>query len=209
MAVLDEVPRITTRIRVAGELATEYDSLDDPETVVSLDKEGSKIPTKTCYIESKSGVEFAVETTVSDKYQFPHSHDSFNVHVYIDGQWMTARTDHTRDDRLKSDVKRAETLGTIHLRLETGRYQGKLRWEPPTWHSGRDVKLAEKALKGKAISHATSLTDTTVKPSAYALDVKNEFSQVKRKAEEYPRTPRQWKFVKLDDGKEAVDLTDD
>jgi hypothetical protein len=91
MAVLDEVPHVTTRIRVAGELATEYDPLDGQETVVSLDKEGSKIPAKTCYIESKSGAEFVIDITVSDKYQFPYSHDSFIAHVYIDGQWMTAR----------------------------------------------------------------------------------------------------------------------
>uniref|UniRef100_A0A0D2XAL5 Uncharacterized protein n=1 Tax=Fusarium oxysporum (strain Fo5176) TaxID=660025 RepID=A0A0D2XAL5_FUSOF len=33
---------------------------------------------------------------------------------------------------------------------------------------------------------------------------KDEVSQVKREAAENPRTPRQWKFVRLEDGKEAV-----
>jgi hypothetical protein len=52
-----------------------------------------------------------------------------------------------------------------------------------------------------AVTFWTSFTDL--------IQVKDEFSQVKREAEEDPRTPRQWKFVRLEDGKEAVDLTDD
>ncbi|KAF5973572.1 hypothetical protein FCOIX_8708 [Fusarium coicis] len=39
--------------------------------------------------------------------------------------------------------------------------------------------------------------------------VKDEVSQIKREASENPFTPRPWKFVRLEDGKEAVDLTDD
>ncbi|RBQ70136.1 hypothetical protein FVER14953_00584 [Fusarium verticillioides] len=91
MAVLDEIPLVTARVRVAGELATEYDALDDQEPVINLDKEGSKIPTRNCYIESKSGAEFAVEVTVSGKYRLPHSHDRFIAEVFIDGQWMESR----------------------------------------------------------------------------------------------------------------------
>uniref|UniRef100_A0A0D2XAL4 DUF7918 domain-containing protein n=1 Tax=Fusarium oxysporum (strain Fo5176) TaxID=660025 RepID=A0A0D2XAL4_FUSOF len=88
MAVLDEVPLVTARVRVAGELATEYDPLDNQESVINLDKEGTKIPTRNCYIESKSGAEFAVEVTVSDKYRLPHSHDTLIAEVSIDGQMM-------------------------------------------------------------------------------------------------------------------------
>ncbi|KAI1031993.1 hypothetical protein LB504_000503 [Fusarium proliferatum] len=86
MAVLDEVPHVTARVRVAGELATEYDPLDDEEAVVKLDKEGIKIPRKVCYVESKSGAEFAIEIAVSDKYQPPNSHDSLIAEVYVDGE---------------------------------------------------------------------------------------------------------------------------
>ncbi|KAH7494303.1 hypothetical protein FOMA001_g1507 [Fusarium oxysporum f. sp. matthiolae] len=315
MAVLDEVPLVTARVRVAGELATEYDPLDNQESVINLDKEGTKIPTRNCYIESKSGAEFAVEVTVSDKYRLPHSHDTLIAEVSIDGQMMescyirtpfspgmpstivissaeflaekervvarkfvfapiTKTSDHISIDRLNNDIKQAETLGTIRLLLTTGRFEGPCFKKPLSWHGGRDVELAEKALKGRAISHATLLAETDMKPylnrstighrrllgeiffryrsyqalqhemiiprtpspklSATAgLDedslshlsesdirrlalerlhdtqAKDEVSQVKREAAENPRTPRQWKFVRLEDGKEAVDLTDD
>ncbi|EXL89493.1 hypothetical protein FOPG_00169 [Fusarium oxysporum f. sp. conglutinans race 2 54008] len=315
MAVLDEVPLVTARVRVAGELATEYDPLDNQESVINLDKEGTKIPTRNCYIESKSGAEFAVEVTVSDKYRLPHSHDTLIAEVSIDGQVMescyirtpfspgmpstivissaeflaekervvarkfvfapiTKTSDHISTDRLNNDIKQAETLGTIRLLLTTGRFEGPCFKKPLSWHGGRDVELAEKALKGRAISHATLLAETDKKPylnrstighrrllgeiffryrsyqalqhemiiprtpspklSATAgLDedslshlsesdirrlalerlhdtqAKDEVSQVKREAAENPRTPRQWKFVRLEDGKEAVDLTDD
>ncbi|EWZ51710.1 uncharacterized protein FOBCDRAFT_313691 [Fusarium oxysporum Fo47] len=315
MAVLDEVPLVTARVRVAGELATEYDPLDNQESVINLDKEGTKLPTRNCYIESKSGAEFAVEVTVSDKYRLPHSHDTLIAEVSIDGQMMescyirtpfspgmpstivissaeflaekervvarkfvfapiTKTSDHISTDRLNNDIKQAETLGTIRLLLTTGRFEGPCFKKPLSWHGGRDVELAEKALKGRALSHATLLAETDKKPylnrstighrrllgeiffryrsyqalqhemiiprtpspklSATAgLDedslshlsesdirrlalerlhdtqAKDKVSQVKREAAENPRTPRQWKFVRLEDGKEAVDLTDD
>ncbi|EXK96070.1 hypothetical protein FOQG_03241 [Fusarium oxysporum f. sp. raphani 54005] len=336
MAVLDEVPLVTARVRVAGELATEYDPLDNQESVINLDKEGTKIPTRNCYIESKSGAEFAVEVTVSDKYRLPHSHDTLTAEVSIDGQVMescyirtpfspgmpstivissaeflaekervvarkfvfapiTKTSDHISTDRLNNDIKQAETLGTIRLLLTTGRFEGPCFKKPLSWHGGRDVELAEKALKGRAISHATLLAETDKKPylnrstighrrllgeiffryrsyrmllhrcihlllrrhfltfNAEALQhemiiprtpspklsatagldedslshlsesdirrlalerqhdtqAKDEVSQVKREAAENPRTPRQWKFVRLEDGKEAIDLTDD
>ncbi|KAG5751540.1 hypothetical protein H9Q69_014273 [Fusarium xylarioides] len=272
MAVLDEVPLVTARVRVAGELATEYDPLGDQEPVINLDKEGNKINTRNCYIESKSGAEFAVEVTVSDKYRLPHSHDRFIAEVSIDGQWMesscimipfppgmpytivisscdfstenervvvrkfvfapiTKTSDHISTDRLNNDIKQAETLGTIRLRLITGRFIGPHLKKPLIWHGGRDVELAEKALK-ESLQHEM-IIPRTPSPRLSGLDedslshlsendirrlamerlrdtqVKDEFSQVKREAEENPRTPRSWKFVKLDNGREAVDLTDD
>ncbi|KAF5545505.1 hypothetical protein FMEXI_6050 [Fusarium mexicanum] len=315
MAVLDEVPLVTARVRVAGELATEYDPLDDQEPVINLDKKGNKIPTRNCYIESKSGAEFAVEVKVSEKYRLPRFHNVFIAEVFIDGQWMesgclsppfspgmsstivisraeflaenervvvrkfvfapvTKTSDHISTDRLNDDIKQAEQLGTIRLVLSTGRLEGPCSEKPPSWHGKRDVELAEKALKGKAISHATLLAETDQKPfenrsrtgssrrlgeiffcyrshqalqhemiiprtpspelSATAgLDedplsqlsendirrlalerlrdtqVKDEVSQIKREASENPRTPRPWKFARLEDGKEAIDLTDD
>ncbi|CZR33939.1 uncharacterized protein FPRO_01511 [Fusarium proliferatum ET1] len=318
MAVLDEVPHVTARVRVAGELATEYDPLDDEEAVVKLDKEGTKIPRKVCYIESKSGAEFAIEIVVSDKYQPPNSHDSFIAEVYVDGERRRCKildvplsssrkkaiiissgrvspetrakkpilgkfvfapintiSDPTSADRLNQDLKRAETLGIIRLCLFAGRFKGtRPREHHSCYSTSREVEVAEKALKGKAISHTTTLAETTEKPSSQktvttddrlmgeiffryrsyqalqhemiiprtpspepsattsidasalslltesdirrlALErlrdtqIKNESSHVKREAEEASQSPRRWKFVRLEDGKEAVDLTDD
>ncbi|KAM0236604.1 hypothetical protein ACHAP5_009335 [Fusarium lateritium] len=39
--------------------------------------------------------------------------------------------------------------------------------------------------------------------------VKDESPRVKREADRSPCTPRQWKMINFDDGKMAVDLTDD
>ncbi|KAM0556829.1 hypothetical protein ACHAPJ_005889 [Fusarium lateritium] len=39
--------------------------------------------------------------------------------------------------------------------------------------------------------------------------IKNESPIVKREADQTPSTSRPWKIVKLDDGKQAIDLTDD
>ncbi|KAF5686579.1 hypothetical protein FDENT_5744 [Fusarium denticulatum] len=303
MAVLDEVPLVTARVQVAGELATEYHPLHDQEPVINLNSQGKNIPTRNCYIESNSGAEFAVEVTVSGRYRLPHSHDRFIAEVFIDGQWMESRcigtpfspgmsstiiisgaeflaenqrvvtrnfvfapitktSDHISTDRLNNDIKQAETLGTIRLRLITGWFEGSSFPKPLTWHGGRDVELAEKALKGRAISHATlskiddmrllgeiffryrsyqalqyemiiprtpspelsatagfdedplsRLSESDIRRLAlerlHDTQVRDEVSQMKRETSENLRTPRPWKFVRLEDGKEAIDLTDD
>ncbi|KAF5266605.1 hypothetical protein FOXYS1_2535 [Fusarium oxysporum] len=291
MAVLDEVPLVTARVRVAGELATEYDPLDNQESVINLDKEGTKLPTRNCYIESKSGAEFAVEVTVSDKTPFspgmPSTIVISSAEFLAEKERVVARkfvfapitktSDHISTDRLNNDIKQAETLGTIRLLLTTGRFEGPCFKKPLSWHGGRDVELAEKALKGRALSHATlrllgeiffryrsyrmllhrcihlllrrhfltfnaealqhemiiprtpspklsatagldedslsHLSESDIRRLAlerlHDTQAKDEVSQVKREAAENPRTPRQWKFVRLEDGKEAVDLTDD
>lgn len=116
MAVLDEVPHVTARIRVAGELATEYDPLDDEETVVNLDREGIKIPRRVCYIESKTGAEFAIEIVVSDKYQPPNSHDRFIAKVYIDGQ---RRRSKILDVPLSSNTEKAIIISSGRVSSET------------------------------------------------------------------------------------------
>ncbi|KAG4265285.1 hypothetical protein FPRO04_00431 [Fusarium proliferatum] len=249
MAVLDEVPHVTARIRVAGELATEYDPLDDEETVVNLDKEGIKIPRRVCYIESKSGVEFTIEIAISNKYQPPNSHDSFIAKVYIDGQWRRSKildvplsssremaiiissgrvspetrveapmlgkfvfapintiSDPTSADRLKEDLKRAETLGTIRLCLFTEALQHEMiipRTPSPEPSATTSIDASALSL----------LTESDIRRLALErlrdTQIKNEPSHVKREAEEASQSPRRWKFVRLDDGKEAVDLTDD
>ncbi|KAF4449110.1 hypothetical protein F53441_7506 [Fusarium austroafricanum] len=316
MAVLREVPHVSARIRVAGELATEYDPLVDEETVANTSREGSQIPTRYCYIESTSGAEFSVEVTASHDFKFPQDCDSLVANVYLDGQWMTSRiaikpqghavsitvtisdikcssdtsghsvfkkfvfapitknSDSITSDKATKDIKRAETLGVIHLILEAGQHKGSMDRKLPIRHDSVDLELAEKALKGKAISHATSLGGTTERPrpqwvrivnrrsvgefffryrsyqalqhemiiprtpspepsAATSLNeddlsrlseseirrlalerlrdakVKDESARVKREADETLPVPRQWKLVKINDGKEAVDLTDD
>ncbi|KAF5610383.1 uncharacterized protein FSUBG_3299 [Fusarium subglutinans] len=249
MAVLDKVPLITARVRVAGELATEYDPLDDHEPVINLDKKGSKIPTRNCYIESKSGAEFAIEITVSDKYQPPKSHDTLITEVYIDGQWRRGKVMHvplsrgrektiiissgraSREkmgekpmigkfvfapinkisdpmsaDKLNEDLERAETLGTIRLCLSTEALQHEMIIpRTPSPEPSATTSIDANALSLLSESDIRRLALERLRDT----QIKNEFSPVKREAEEASQSPRRWKFVKLNDGKEAVDLTDD
>ncbi|KAF5598167.1 hypothetical protein FPCIR_3283 [Fusarium pseudocircinatum] len=249
MAVLDEVPHVTARVRVAGELATEYDPLDDQEPVINLDKKGKKIPTRNCYIESKSGAEFAIELTVSDKYQPLNSHDTLITQVYIDGQWRRGRAIHVplscnrerttvissgkaspeqkgekpmigkfvfapinkisdlmSADKLNEDLERAETLGTIRLCLLTE----SLQYEMIIPRTPSPEPLATTSIDANALS---LLSESDIRRLALErlrdTQIKNEFFHVKREAEEASQSARRWKFVKLDNGKEAVDLTDD
>ncbi|KAF9772801.1 hypothetical protein IL306_009441 [Fusarium sp. DS 682] len=69
---------------------------------------------------------------------------------------------------------------------------------------------ATTSLDENALSH---LSESDIRRLALErlreTQVKEEVLRIKREAEETPHTPRQWKLVKLDDGKEAVDLTDD
>ncbi|SPJ75652.1 uncharacterized protein FTOL_05383 [Fusarium torulosum] len=315
MAVLDEVPHITARVRVAGELATEYSPLDDQEAIVISDQEGPKVPTAHCYIESKSDAQFVIESTVTPSFKFSKGHDCIVVDVYIDGQPMcgqilcksvirdqpgtfklstaqqvgrsgrpvakkfvfaaiTKNCDPSTKDRASDDIERAKTLGKIHLILQTGQYKGSLPWKSDFEAKNQQLDLMEKALKGKEISHATVLAESSEKAlstygvvekrrkfgefvfhyrSYQALQhemiiprtpspglssgtglvdealtqfserdtrrlamerlqenlVKDESPRVKREADRSPCTPRQWKMVKIDDGKVAVDLTED
>lgn len=84
MAVIDGIPHVTARIRVAGELATEYDVPDDVE-MIAPNTEEDTTPSKHCYIECKSGAEFAIDFTVSPGFKFFEKNDIIRVNTFIDG----------------------------------------------------------------------------------------------------------------------------
>jgi hypothetical protein len=115
MAVLDEVPHITARVRVAGQLATEYSPLDDQEVVVVPDQQGPKVPTTHCYIESKSDAHFVIEGKVTPGFEFPKGYDCIVVDLYIDGQPMCGQV------VCKSDIR--DQPGTF--KLSTARQVGR------------------------------------------------------------------------------------
>lgn len=79
MAVLPGVPGISVCIKVAGEIATEY---QDPEQ--QPDSE-SDTPSSHCYIESRAGSEFAIQTTVAPEYRLKRGHNSLVTYPSIDG----------------------------------------------------------------------------------------------------------------------------
>ncbi|CEF73027.1 hypothetical protein FGSG_00977 [Fusarium graminearum PH-1] len=316
MAVIDGIPHVTARIRVAGELVTEYDVPDDVE-MIAPNTEEDTTPSKHCYIECKSGAEFAIDFTVSPGFKFFEKNDIIRVNTFIDGAricslgvnkhelgrqvtriksttrchidkgraeikkfMFTSITKKTGDSasrsKIEEDTLRAKGLGTIKLAVFTAKKskkQSNQRSSGPTILHQSD--FAEKALKGKEISHATALAATgdiipnrriinienrinlgefffhyrshealqnemviprtpSPEPPAVANDgddvlshlseseirrlamerlrdsnIKLESSGIKREANGHPATTRPWKVVKLDDGKEAVDLTDE
>ncbi|RGP71449.1 hypothetical protein FSPOR_3296 [Fusarium sporotrichioides] len=316
MAVIDGIPHITARVVIAGELATEYEGPDDFEMIdPSADKDTA--PSKHCYIECKSGAEFAIEVTVSSGFEIPSRSDTIWFDVWIDGTRMrsasvrkyelpiegqTTRTisdmrypidtkmakvkkfvfapitknDSTSKSKIKEDALRAKGLGTIKIVVTTARDSkkkpGKSSLKPTT---NQKSDFAGKALKGREITHATTFAETgTLVPKSVTVYVENqvdvgkfffhyrshealqhemiiprtpspkppvvandgedilshlseaeirrlaverlrdsnfkqESSGIKREADENTPTPRPWKVAKLDDGKEAIDLTDD
>ncbi|KAM0305150.1 hypothetical protein ACHAPM_001524 [Fusarium culmorum] len=314
MAVIDEIPHVTARIRVAGELATEYDVPYDVE-MIAPNAEEDTTPSKHCYIECKSGAEFAIDFTVSPGFKFFGKNDIIRVNTFIDGARICSlgvnkhelgrqvtriksttrchidkgraeikkfmftsitKSDSASRSKIEEDALRAKGLGTIKLAVFTAKKskkQSNQRSSGPAILHQSD--FAEKALKGKEISHTTALAATgnivsmgrmlntenkihlgdfffhyrshealqhemviprtpSPEPPAVANDgddvlshlseseirrlamerlrdsnIKLESSGIKREANGHPATTRPWKVVKLDDGKEAVDLTEE
>ncbi|EKJ78370.1 hypothetical protein NXS19_001207 [Fusarium pseudograminearum] len=314
MAVIDGTPHITARIRVAGELATEYDVPDDVE-MIAPNAEEDTTPSKHCYIECKSGAEFAIEVTVSSGFKIPSMNDTVWMLIFIDGAYMGSlniekhelerqvtriktdavfnleeggaevkkfmftsitKSDSASRSKIEEDALRAKGLGIIKVVVYTAKTSKKqLNRHAPGVTIVHQSDFAEKALKGKGISHATALAATgdiiprhriidienrinlgefffhyrshealqnemviprtpSPEPPAVAIDgddvlshlseseirrlamerlrdsnIKLESSGIKHEANGHPATTRPWKVVKLDDGKEAVDLTDE
>ncbi|KAJ3504061.1 hypothetical protein NM208_g16390 [Fusarium decemcellulare] len=87
MAVLAGTPHVSARVRVAGEVTTEYEALDDCQIA---DTNDAAYSTSHCYIESKTGAEFRVEVTIAPDFPFAREHDTVAAHVYIDGGWVSS-----------------------------------------------------------------------------------------------------------------------
>lgn len=76
---MPEIPGLTVSVTVAGQIAREYNDPDSPAEV--------GIPTTSCYIESKSGAEFAIETRITPDFELSGNFDLVIVRVTIDGAY--------------------------------------------------------------------------------------------------------------------------
>ncbi|KAH6990665.1 hypothetical protein BKA56DRAFT_213412 [Ilyonectria sp. MPI-CAGE-AT-0026] len=110
MAVLPGVTGISACIRVAGEVATEY---QDPEQ--QSDSESGK-PSSHCYIESRAGLEFGIETTVTRGYDLKHGHDHLIIWPTIDGQLRTGKTLDLKPVRMFTETA---VLSTAYIASDT------------------------------------------------------------------------------------------
>ncbi|KFA74643.1 hypothetical protein S40288_03195 [Stachybotrys chartarum IBT 40288] len=84
MAVIAKIEGLSVSVEVAGQVATEHDDPDDGEP------NASGVPTKTCYIESKSGAAFAVVARIDTTHKIRLVHDALAVTLYIDGQLVAS-----------------------------------------------------------------------------------------------------------------------
>lgn len=82
MAVLQQVPGLSVNVKVAGQVATEYNDPHEHEV------ENDQYPVSRCYIESKSAAQFGIETTIEYRYLFPLGLDTLLMYVYIDGAYV-------------------------------------------------------------------------------------------------------------------------
>ena len=62
----------------------------------------------------------------------------------------------TNKERLTQDREIAKTLGTIQVELWHGNYSGYSPYMGKTLHNQERFQLAEKAMKGREISHGTT-----------------------------------------------------
>jgi hypothetical protein len=123
MAVIDEVPQMTARVRVAGQLATEYEAPDDFEMIDDPSTEEDTTPSKHCYIECKSGAEFAIEVEVSSDFKIPRTNDTIWIQVFIDGGYMDNLAVDKHDLRNKGQV--TGIMSSARCVMDTGRAMDK------------------------------------------------------------------------------------
>lgn len=111
MAVLPGVPGISVQIKIAGDIATEY---HDPEEHSASESDG--LPSSHCYIESRAGLEFAIETTVTRGYDLKHGHDHLTIWPRIDGQLRTGQNLDLKPDRV---FTKTAVLSTAYTASDT------------------------------------------------------------------------------------------
>ncbi|PNY27099.1 Uncharacterized protein TCAP_02975 [Tolypocladium capitatum] len=190
MAVIPQIPGLTVKVKVAGQITTEYATSNE----ASDGDQGkpSGVPHTTCYIESASGVAFGVQVTLTSAFTFVAPYEALLVYFYIDGLWVrstfvtTNSIDSERpleDDartRIANDAKTAESLGTIRITAHTayGRTQSRA-YVPPTLRDDADFELAEKSMKGKELSHGTSFPAGAVvaRPTVAAFQHRHQLGE--------------------------------
>ncbi|KAK7413074.1 hypothetical protein QQX98_008082 [Neonectria punicea] len=108
MAVLPGVPGLSVNIRVAGEIATEYQDAHD-DNAADVDDTSTR-----CYIESKAGAEFAIELTVTPEYRLGGRYNGLAEFPSIDGKTTSGKCLFLGDQRAKAEtiVQTGATMGS-------------------------------------------------------------------------------------------------
>ncbi|KAL2675114.1 hypothetical protein Neosp_011294 [[Neocosmospora] mangrovei] len=141
---------------------------------------------------------------------------------------VTSETVASQD--MTNEARRVRSLGVIKVVLTVGIIGDPITLTPTNGFRNQEREIPEKALKGRELSHRGALRGTHVteveklgaiffyyrshgmevtSPRDSGRGVKSESGRVKREAESVPRVVRPLKVIKLDDGREAFDLTED
>ncbi|KAH6688592.1 hypothetical protein F5X68DRAFT_255545 [Plectosphaerella plurivora] len=175
MAICDELPGLTIKVKVGDEDATEYDDSDGPQE----DKnEANALNRVFKYIESKDGANFSIHASIDDTMALETNDHALCVDFFVDGKFISGkylrnkRRDYdcmgvksqegrnrkwklwplqfssittvatTEKARVDNDLKAAKSVGLIQVHKRD--------------HRAGPTELAEKSVKGKAVSHGLS-----------------------------------------------------
>ncbi|KAI1413596.1 hypothetical protein F5Y13DRAFT_160674 [Hypoxylon sp. FL1857] len=201
MAILEDVPGISFKVRVAGLNAVEY---DDPSALEQEPAGPAACPTSAKYIECIDGAEFSIEGHVTGAYDWGYRNHCLNSRIYVDGEqvrgwvlrerdvntgrgrkvfegrkafcrrtnrWVLQRcqfsaistVDDSKKDRVEHDIKVAKDLGLIEIRVSRSIYLGRVpTYQRPSPRETKELELAEKSLKGRAMSHGMSYSRSDI-----------------------------------------------
>lgn len=88
---MPEIPGLSVIVRVAGQVACEYNDPDNPVD--------GGAGTTSCYIESKSGAEFEIETRITPDFRLSGNSDRIVVRVSIDGAVVYGKVFNPKEKR--------------------------------------------------------------------------------------------------------------
>ncbi|KAK7921155.1 hypothetical protein PG985_009177 [Apiospora marii] len=180
MAIIDGVSAIEVTIWVGGRPAFEY---ADPDHSNEAGGHGPKMSSK--FIQCRNGEEFKIHVRVNSTYdhQQPVPH-TLNLAAYIDGQWIRGelcRENNLKNGHFRVDIKErvartrdgtvvkqafkfaGVTTRVIELRVFRVEELGSSNFSNGT-DTTRLAEVAEKSLKGRAISHGTQFSDDQTSP---------------------------------------------
>ncbi|PHH73459.1 hypothetical protein CDD80_3813 [Ophiocordyceps camponoti-rufipedis] len=158
MAVIPAIKGLTVTVKVDGKTATEYPTPPDfdPQQFFNPD-----VRSNYCYIESTTGLSFAVEAVTTAAFKATPPYNDLILEVWVDGKW--ANVDDALTSTIRHDIKVARSMGTIQARLHLawGREVGKhVSGNRQKFSTNSDaLKLAEKSMKGRELTHGTTLSN--------------------------------------------------
>ncbi|RYO87780.1 hypothetical protein DL766_004622 [Monosporascus sp. MC13-8B] len=168
MAVLD-VPGIEVAVQISGRDVVEYDGTDAPEHVRSC-------PTSSKHIESIDDAEFAI------RYGYGIPYKCWLANCLL----IRLSVDDEGRERVIEDSRIAKKLGLIEVEVYRSTSSSSRKPGASSVAMPRSYELAEKSLKGKAISRGVPYTPGRIMQEALKKELIIPRSPLVRVREEPP-----------------------